>query len=393
MTAPPADWDDITPDRLRRRGSLKWSLHGPGVLNFWVAEMDFPAAPVVRAAAADVVEREEFGYPVGDQASGLPAAVADWQLYRYGWKVDPSSVHTVPDVLKGVELAIERFSPSGSAVVLPTPAYMPFFVVPTLVNRPIVEVPTSVGQGRRTLDLERIEAAFRAGAGTLILCNPYNPLGRVFSRPELEALSQVVDRSGGRVVSDEIHAPLTYPGSSHVPYASISEVAARHTVTVVSASKAWNLPGLKCAQVITSNPLDEGRWQSMPAMKTYGASTIGIRTNEAAFRHGGPWLELAIAYLDGNRTLLQELLADHLPGVGYVPPEGTYMAWLDCRPLDINQEPSAFFLERARVATSAGAEFGGDGAGHIRFNFATSRSILERGVEAMGSAVHRRRRR
>lgn len=384
-------FDNFTPESLRRRGSIKWSHYEPNVLNFWVAEMDFAAAPVVRAAALDTVEREEFGYPVRENASELPGAVAEWELRRYGWKVDSAQVHIVPDVLKGIELGIERFSPTGSAVILPTPAYMPFFVVPGVVNRPIIEVPTLVEGGRRLLDLEGIEAAFAAGAGTIVLCHPYNPLGRVFTMEELVALSKVVDRHGGRVVSDEIHAPLTYPDNRHIPYASISETTAGHTLTAMSASKAWNLPGLKCAQVITSNSVDEERWRSLSPMKTHGASTIGIRTNTAAFLHGSGWLDDALAYLDGNRHLLGELLREHLPEVGYTPPEGTYLAWLDCRGLALDREAADFFLEEAQVGTNPGPAFGGDGPGHIRFNFATSRSILEQGIEAMATAVRRRR--
>lgn len=360
-------FDNFSPESLRRRGSVKWSHFGPDVLAAWVAEMDFAAPPPVRRAILDAVEREEFGYPVREENSELPQAVAEWQSDRYGWKVDPARVHIVPDVLKGVELAIERYSPTGSAVILPTPAYMPFFEVPKVVNRPIIEVPTVFDEsGSRRLDYDGIDAAFARGAATVILCQPYNPLGRSFSVEEMAELSVVVERHGGRVVSDEIHAPLTYPGRRHVPYASISETAAGHAVTVVSASKAWNLPGLKCAQVVISNDVDEERWQSISRMKTHGASTIGIRSNIAAFRDGGPWLDDAVAYLDGNRRYLAELLEAHLPGVGYTVPQATYLAWLDCRALELGVEAADFFLEYAGVATNPGPAFGPDGVGHVR---------------------------
>lgn len=375
---------------LRRRGTLKWNLFGDDVLAAWVAEMDFPAAPVVHAAIEDAVTREEFGYPLPDEASGIQAAVAEWSAATYDWTVDPRRVHTLPDVLKGVELAIENFSPANSAVILPTPSYMPFFAVPRVVHRDLVEVPVVLDDGVRRLDLDGIDRAFAAGAGTLVLCQPYNPLGRSFSREELMALSAVVDRHGGRVVSDEIHAPLTYPGRRHVPYASVSERTAGHAVTVTSASKAWNLAGLKCAQLITSNDIDEQRWQSILPVKTHGASSIGIRANVAAFRDGGPWLSRVLDYLEGNRRLLADLLAEYLPQVGYTPPEATYLAWLDCRALELGVEPAEFFLERARVATSPGPPFGSNGAGYVRFNFATSRSIMEQMVKAMSDAVRYR---
>lgn len=391
MTGARHVFDDFTPESLRRRGSVKWSHFDADVLAFWVAEMDFAAAPPVREAALDAVRREEFGYPISEEASALPPAVADWEDSRYGWKVEPTRIHILPDVLKGIELAIEQFSPAGSAVILPTPAYMPFFEVPKVVGRPIMEVPMLVDDGRQRLDLEGIDAAFAGGGGTIILCHPYNPIGRSFTLEEMSDLAAVVVRRGGRVVADEIHAPLVYSGGRHVPYASVSNDTADHTLTMVSASKGWNLPGLKCAQIIVSNDVDEERWQTISRMKTHGASTIGIRTNTAAFRCGGPWLDDTLAYLDGNRRLLGELLTEYLPDVGYQPPEGTYMAWLDCRALGLDREPADFFLEEARVATNVGPAFGSGGSGHIRFNFATSRAILEQGVEAMAGAVRRYR--
>ncbi len=379
-------FDDFSPDSLRERGSVKWSQHAPGVINAWVAEMDFAAAPPVLEAIEDVVRRQEFGYPVNEEATGLQQAVAEWERARYGWEVDPARVHVLPDVLKGIELAIEQFSPTDSAVILSTPAYMPFFEVPKVVRRPIIQVPTLLVDGVRRLDCAGIDDAFAQGGGTFILCHPYNPLGRSFTPEEMLELSEVVERHRGRVVSDEIHAPLTYPGARHVPYASISQAAAGHTLTMVSASKAWNLPGLKCAQAIVSNDVDEDRWRSLSMMKTHGASTFGIRANLAAFRDGADWLAGALDYLDGNRRLLAELLEAHLPGVRYTIPEATYLAWLDCGELGLEIEPADFFLESARVAVNPGPAFGADGAGCVRFNFATSRSILEQAIEAMGAA-------
>jgi cystathionine beta-lyase len=392
MTATNHDFDDFSPATLSQRGSVKWSFYGARVLAAWVAEMDFAAAPPVRQAILDAVAREEFGYPLPDEISPLPEATATWEQRRYGWTVEPTRIHTVPDVLRGVELAVEQYSPTDSAVLLPTPAYMPFFEIPKAIRRPTVEVPTVRDEhGVRTLDYDRIDDAFAAGAGTIILCNPYNPLGRSFTVSELTDLVGIVDRHGGRVVADEIHAPLTYSGHRHVPYASISEAAADHSVTVVSASKAWNLAGLKCAQVILNSTRDDARWRSISLMRTHGASPIGVRANVAAYLDGGPWLDDLIVYLDGNRQLLAELLSAQLPAVEYTPPDATYLAWLDCRALELDVEPAQFFLDEAKVATNAGPAFGGDGAGHIRFKFATSKAILCQAVEAMAAAVTRHR--
>jgi cystathionine beta-lyase len=383
-------FDDFTPESLRRRGTIKWSLYEPDVIACWVAEMDFSTAPAVREAVIDSVKHQQFGYPTRDETNGLPEALADFVRNRYDWTIDPSRVHSVPDVLKGVELAIRHFSPEGSAVILSTPAYMPFFQLPSVTRRPIVEVPAVRDDGLYKMDLDGIDRAFRAGARTIVLCHPYNPLGRSFSRQEMSELAEVVDRHGGRVVADEVHAPLTYTGRMHVPYASLSELAASHTVTLTSASKGWNLAGLKCAQVIISNEVDDERWRSLSFLDVHGVSSIGIAANVAAYRHGIAWLDAVVGYLDGNRRFLAELLESHLPSVGYIPPEAAYLAWLDCRGLDLGAEPADYFLEKARVATNPGSDFGGAGSGHVRFNFATSRAILSRAIEAMAEAVSRR---
>lgn len=368
---------------------MKWNRFDDDVLPLWVAEMDFPTAPAVKAAISDAVEREQFGYSPVDSETALPEATAAWSASRYGWEIDPSRVHLLPDVLRGIELAIEAFSPPGSPVVLPTPAYMPFFEVVRVLGRTLIEVPMATDAGRFVLDLDGIEEAFRAGAGTLILCNPYNPLGRAFTPEELRALSLAVERNGARVVSDEIHGPITY-GRSHVPYASLTAEAADHSVTVVSASKAWNLPGLKCAQIITTNAGDEGIWRQLSGLRTHGASTIGIAANVAGYNEGAPWLDETLAYLDQNRRALAELLEKHLPAVRYQIPEATYLSWLDFRALELPVEPAEYLLEHARVALNPGLAFGLNGAGCVRLNFATSRAILEEAITRISSAVENR---
>jgi cystathionine beta-lyase len=202
----------------------------------------------------------------------------------------------------------------------------------------------------------------------------------------MTAVAEVVERHGGRVFSDEIHAPLAFPGSRHVPYASLGDVPAGHAVTATSASKAWNLPGLKCAQLVLSNEADAAVWARVGLHAEHGASTLGVVANTAAYTAGAGWLDDVLAYLDGNRRLLDELVATHLPGVRYTPPEGTYLAWLDCREIDL-AEPGAFFLERAGVALTDGVLCGAAGRGFVRLNVATPRPVLEQAVEQMGAAL------
>ncbi|MGI8880581.1 MAG: MalY/PatB family protein [Jatrophihabitans sp.] len=379
--------DATTLDTLRSRGSVKWTVPGPTGLGAFVAEMDFGAAPPILDALAKLSADANFGYLAKPLADDLADACATWQQERYGWAVDPASIHPLPDVIKGLEIAITHFSRPGSPVILPTPAYMPFLSVPPFLGREIIEVPMRNDHGMFTLDLEGIDKAFRDGGHLIIFCNPYNPLGRVFSTEEMTALTEVVDRHGGRVFSDEIHAPLVYKDTRHIPYASTSETAAGHTLTAASASKAWNLPGLKCAEVILTSDADREIWKEMGMFASHGASTPGVVANTAAFRHGGPWLANVLDYLDGNRALLATLLDKHLPEVVYRPPDGTYLAWLDFTELDLPVSPGKLVTEQAEVVVVDGPAFGTGGPGSLRFNFATPRPILTEMVERMAAAV------
>lgn len=383
------EFDSIGMDRLREIGSLKWTMF-PGKIGAFVAEMDFGCAPAIAKALHESVDDGLFGYLPPAVSEAMSEACAAWQKSRYGWDVPAARVHPLPDVIKGLEVAIEQFSAPGSKIVLPTPAYMPFLSVPPTLGREIIQVPMLVRDGRYEFDLDGLDRAFHDGGGLLILCNPYNPLGRVFSREELLAVSDVVERNGARVFSDEIHAPLVYPGGQHVPYASVSEVAASHTITSTSASKAWNLPGLKCAQIIISNDADAEVWERIGFMASHGASNPGVIANTAAYSAGGDWLAGTVDYLDGNRRLLGDLLAEHLPEIGYTAPEGTYIAWLDARALELEVPPADFFRERAGVAMTDGSSCGEAGMGFMRFIFATPRPIIEQAVRQMADAVKRR---
>jgi cystathionine beta-lyase len=380
-------FDALDVDELRRIGGLKWSLY-PGKLGAFVAEMDFGTAPAVVDALHAAVDAGSFGYLPQAMAADMSRAYADWALDRYGWQVAPDDVRPVADVVRGLELAIEHFSRPGSPVILPVPAYMPFLVVPPAMGREIITVPMVPSGGRLGYDLDALDAAFRAGGDLLVLCNPHNPIGRVLRRDELAAIAEVVDRHGGRVFSDEIHAPLVFPGHTHVPYASLDPVTAGHTLTATSASKAWNLPGLKCAQVVLSNDADRARWGEIGMMAEHGAANLGVVANTAAYSAGGPWLDEVLAYLDGNRLALADLVAEHLPGVRYDPPEGTYLAWLDCRELGL-EEPGRFFLEHADVALIDGARCGAPG--FVRYTLATPRHLVVRAVEQMAAALASRR--
>ena len=384
-----AAYDALTVEELRARGGLRWSRFGPGSFGAFVAEMDTGTAPAVQAALRSAVEVGDFGYLAAGPSTAMAAACAAWQRDRYGWAVAPADVHPVADVLRGLEIAITHLTTPGRPVILPTPAYMPFLDLPGLLGREILAVPAIRVDGRPALDLDGLDAAFRAGGELLVLTNPHNPLGRVFTADELRAVCEVVDRHRGRVFADEIHGPLIYPDHRHVPYATLSPTAAGHAVTATSASKAWNLPGLACGQLIVSNDTARAAFARLPTAATHGASPLGVIAAAAAYTHGGLWLDGVLAHLDGNRHALARLLAEHLPDARFDLPEGTYLAWLDLRALGLGDHPAEVLRERTGVALVDGPLCGSPGRGYARLNFATPRPILERLVARLGDAVGR----
>ncbi|ORV16484.1 MalY/PatB family protein [Mycobacterium celatum] len=380
-------FDLLTEDQLRARNTIKWNLFAPDVLPLWIAEMDFPTAPAVRDAVRACVANEEFGYPpVGEDT--LPRATADWCRRRYGWHVEPEWVRVVPDVLKGMQTVVNFLTRPESPVVLPVPAYMPFFDVLRVTGRQRVEIPSpQQDSGRYVLDLDALDAAFAGGAGSLILCNPNNPLGTAFNADELREIVDIAARHNARVIADEIHAPLVYD-RPHVAAASVSDTAADTVVTLLSASKGWNLPGLMCAQVVLSNPRDIDEWDRINMLHKMGAATVGIRANIAAYEGDTDWLDELLAYLRANRDHLARALPEAVPGLKINTPEATYMSWVDFRALDLPAEPADYLLAKAKVALSPGIPFGASvGSGFARLNFATTRRILDRAIEAMAAAL------
>ncbi|NGO67571.1 MalY/PatB family protein [Streptomyces boncukensis] len=380
------DTEGVTVESLRAAGHLKWTEAGSDLLGADVAEMDYGTAPPVAAALRAAVERGSLGYLSPVHEAELAEACAAWQRERHGWPVAPRDVRLLPDVIRALHLAVAHFSRPGSPVIVPTPAYAPFLRVPELLGRRVIEVELTRSEGRYRYDLDALERAYADGGHLLLLCNPHNPLGRVFEAGELAAVCEVVARHGGRVFADEIHAPIVYGGRRHVPYATVAPQAAEHTVTAVSAAKAWNLAGLKCAQVILGNDADRDRWAGLDRLATDGVSTLGAVAATAAYRHGRDWLEDVLAYLDANRRLL----AERLPGISRTPVEGTFVAWLDLRDAGLpDPDPAAYLARTAGVSLLNGARCGAAGRGFVRLNFATTREILTLLVARTAAAVGR----
>lgn len=378
--------DATTIEQLRATGATKWSAPD-GSIGAFVAEMDFGIDPHITAALHRAVDAGSFGYMPKGIAAELSESTASFLERRYDWRVAPSDVWAVPDVIMGLELAMEHCSAPGSKIIVPTPSYMPFLSVPPMRGREIIEMPLVVRDGRYEFDLDALQRAFDDGGDLLILCNPYNPVGRVFGRQELEDIAVVVDRNGGRVFSDEIWAPLVFSGSTHVPYATVSPAAAQHTITAMSASKAWNLPGLKCAELVLTSDRDRETWERIGPFAGHGTSNLGAVANSVAFREGDAWLADLVPYLESNRDDLVRLLGEEMPDAWMPVPEGTYVSWIDFRSLGRGDRPAEFFAREAGIGLTEGTMCGAVGAGFARLIFATPRPVLEQIVRTLGRSL------
>jgi cystathionine beta-lyase len=361
---------------------LKWNYFPSDVHAAWVAEMDFGLAPSISTALHEAVDRGDTGYPYPAAEAAVAESAARFWRRRFGWSVDPGQVFHAPDVIEGIRRAIAHLTKPGSPVVLHTPVYFPFFSMVERAGREIIEVPSKrADDGRYHLDIAGIDAALSAGAGSIVLCNPWNPVGRSLLRDEVEEVLATAARHDARLITDEVHAALTFDGKEHVSAATIDP---ERVVTVTAASKAWNIPGLKAAQVVLTSERDREVWEPYFTPEKVGVSTFGLLAAAAAYEGGVDWLDDVMTTLHARRGLLGDLMGRLLPQVGYVQPEATYLAWLDCRPLGW-ADPAARCLESARVAVTEGSQFRGDGAGHVRLNFATSADVLGETIERIAA--------
>lgn len=377
-------FDEVSWERLRERRSAKWRRFPADVLPSWIAEMDFPLAAPVKRVLREAVERDDTGYAYFD---GFGDAVAAFLGERLKWDVDPADVSALPDVMAGVMESLRLLTRPGDGVVINTPVYPPFFSTIASAERQVVEVPLARdGDGYR-LDLDAMEAAFAAGARGYLLCSPHNPTGVVFTPAELDAVAALARRHDVVVIADEIHAPLTLAGATFTPYLTATQAAPR-AVALTSASKAFNLPGLKCAALVVADADMLAMSERIPLETRYRTGLFGVLATTAAFAEAGPWLDDLLGYLDGNRRLVADLLAEHLPQARYVAPQATYLAWIDLAAYDLRPDPAGLLLERGRVAVTAGPDFGRPGEGFIRLNFATSRALLTETVERIARAVN-----
>lgn len=364
---------------LRTRTSEKWRRYPPDVLPLFVAEMDVALAEPIVRAVTDAVVAGDSGYPHG---TGYAQALAAFAGQRWGWEVPVGDTRVVPDVMAGIAEVLRAATGPGDPVLLNDPVYPPFYELVRHLGRRVVEVP--LGPDDR-LDLDAVAAAVADGDRRMayLLCNPQNPTGTVHTRAELTAIARLAAEHNVVVVADEIHAPLVEPGA-FVPYLSVPATAT--AVALHSASKGWNLAGLKAALAVAGHDAAEGL-AALPGIVTDGASHVAVLAHIAALREGGDWLDALVRAVADNRALLARLVADELPGVAYRPSDSTYLAWLDCRGAGMGDDPAAAFLERGKVALMSGPTFGTNGAGHTRLNLATAPEVLTEAVSRMATAL------
>jgi cystathionine beta-lyase len=388
---PPTRLDDLEVSLLCQRGGEKWALYPQDVLPLWVADMDFPVSKPIHRLLQRSLDLGDLGYPMHPRPTLLPAVFARRAEERFGWSVDTANVELITDVVQGIYVALHQFSAEGEGVVVQTPIYPPFLAAVGEMRRSPMENPLLVTEGGFQVDLEGLRGVVDERTRILLLCNPHNPSGRVYRREELEGIAEVALSRDLVVVSDEIHGDLVFPGSRHIPFASLSPEIEARTVTLTSASKPFNIAGLRCAVAVFGSAELRKRFLGVPRHLRGGLGSFGIAASEVAWRHSQPWLDDVLAYLEANRDLVAEFTAAHLPSVRHFCPEATYLAWLDCRELDLEPSPYEFFLSRAKVALSDGAAFGGPGRGFVRLNFATSRQILSEALGRMAEALRDRR--
>ena len=380
-------FDDLSLAKLRGRASAKWTAYPADILPAWVAEMDFPLAEPIKQRLRRAIDSDDCGYA---HPTGLPRAFAAFAKSRFGWTVDPSRVRSAPEVMIAIAEILRVVTKPKDGVVINPPVYPPFAMVIEEVGRRVVDVPLAhVPGGGWDLDLDALEKAFADGATAYLLCNPHNPVGRVFEKSQLEAIAKLAKQYDVVVLADEIHAPLVFPGAEHVPFVSVSEPLGANAITITSASKAWNIAGLKCAVFVAGSAAMQSALKALPEELTERTGHLGVLANIAAFEEGASYLDGLLKHLDRNRALMSELLGMYLPAVRYIPPQAGYLAWLDCAALGLGDEPAKVFLRKGKVALMPGLAFGRQGACFVRVNMGTSGAILSEVVGRMGKAVEK----
>jgi cystathionine beta-lyase len=372
-------------DQLRKRKSVKWRQFPDDVLPLPVAEMDFASAPAIKAALLDMVERSDTGY-LGPFPE-LFDAFAKFSTQRWGWQPDIKQMRIATDVGVGIVELMRVLIKPGEKVMLNSPVYENIWrwiteVAATTVDTPLIEEDLNY-----KLDLVAIENEYKNGVKIHILCHPHNPVGVIFDKQQLTALAELAKRYQVVILSDEIHAPLSYNAKSFTPFLAVSDLAKEVGIIVTSASKSFNLAGLKCAFIITQSAALAERINKMPLAVTWRASLFGAVASTAAYAQSSDWLDQLLITLDENRKLVADLIQSKLPGVKYRIPDFGYLAWLDMSSLRLGEDPAAKILEKGKVALNGGVLYGPKHKSFIRLNFGTSPQLITEGIDRITKSL------
>jgi cystathionine beta-lyase len=384
------DFDHV-PDR-RPTDSIKWNKYQEDVLPLWVADMDYTTAEPIQRALRVRIEHGVYGYPDTHSSIGMISDLRDVLVERmqrlYDWQISPDDLVFLPGVITGLNLTCHAVAAEGGNVLVQTPVYPPFLNVAQNAGMECHDTELEQrSDGHYEIDWDAFEAGMNKRTKLFILCNPHNPVGRVFRRDELERMAEICLRYGVVICSDEIHCDLLFKGKKHLPIASLDSEISQNMVTLMSPTKTFNIAGLQCSFAIVQNSeLRKRLEQSMQGLVMW-VNLIGLTAALAAYRDGQEWLDQVLHYLQGNRDYLYEYVRDQLPMLQMVKPEGTYLAWLDCHNAGIQGSPYEFFLKEARVGLNDGATFGGGGEGFVRLNFACTWVLLTQALERMKSAI------
>ena len=370
-----------------RRGSdsSKWKKYGDDVLPLWVADMDFLSAEPILRALHRRLDHGFLGY--SRPAPELCSLIQERLGRLYGWRIQEEEIFFLTGLVTGLNLSIHAYAGPGDGVLVQPPVYPHFVKDPVVHGRALVDPPLIPRGNTYEIDFEAFERAITDRTKIFILCNPHNPVGRVYTRRELETLAEICLRHRLIICSDEIHCDLLYPGFRHIPIASVSPEVAACTVTLMAPSKTYNLAGLGCGFAVIQNSELQKTWKDTSLGIASGVNIMGHVAALAAFKEGQEWLDQVLAYLQSNRDFLARYVEEKLPGLRMCKMEGTYLAWLDCRGAGIPGNPFEFFLKEAKVALNDGVDFGRGGEGFVRLNFACPRKTLTEALDRIAAAL------
>jgi cystathionine beta-lyase len=381
---------------IERRGtdSVKFDLNRAifdkeDLLPMWVADMDFEVPDFIREAIIERVAHPVFGYTYRPRR--FFEAAASWMTRRHGWEVSPDSFSFSPGIVPALNMIVMEFSAPGDRILVQPPVYFPFFNAVTNHHRELVYNQLIERNGEYEIDFDHLESQFIRGVRIFFLCNPHNPVGRVWNKEELKRLADLVIRYQVLVISDEVHSDLLLFGKKHTPFASLGKEVADLTFTCVAPSKTFNLAGLYTSVVIATNPkLKKGYERILDAVHVGGGCLFGQVAFESAYTHGEVWLEQLISYLEKNYGMLTDFMGTAIPGAVISPLEATYLVWIDFAFLGMDeQELRQFIIREAELGLNDGPMFGPGGKNHQRMNIATTNSVLRKGLEQLAEAVNR----